>query len=106
MSEIINLLDALEYKEDSISHKTLNEKKGGSLTLYAFDKAQGLGKHSAPHSSSIQIIEGKAEITIDEENHLIGEGQMVTIPADIPFSLHAIHKVKAIVFRIQLSVES
>jgi quercetin dioxygenase-like cupin family protein len=105
MSDIHNLFEMLDYKTDSIASKTLVEKGGGSVTLYAFDKAQGLGEHSSPFVTLLQLVEGKAEIRIDNRNSLMRDGDVVTILADIPYSLHAIHKVKALVFRINSSLK-
>lgn len=103
MSDIQNLAESLDYREDSISSKTLVEKGGGALTLYAFDRAQGLGDHSSPFFTAIQLLEGKAEIRIDGQNKLMRDGDFVTIPADTPYALHAIHQVKALIFRINSS---
>ncbi len=103
MTEVLNLYNTLEYKEDSISSRTLVEKEGGSLTIYAFDKTQGLGKHTSPFVTSIQLIEGRAEITIDDKTDLVSENDIVTIPANVPFALHSIKKVKAILFRVKSS---
>lgn len=100
MIEVQNLNDVIDYKEDSISSKTLVEKEGGSLTIYAFDKTQGLGKHTSPSITTIQLIEGKVEITIDGTTELLREYDFVTIPPETPFSLHSIQKVKAAVFRV------
>ncbi len=100
MIEVLNLNEVVEYKQDSISSKTLVEKEGGSLTVYAFDKAQGLGKHTSPSITTIQLVEGKVEITIDGKTELLREYDLVTVPADTPFSLHSIQKVKVAVFRV------
>lgn len=100
MTEISRLEQLLDYREDSISSKTLVEKEGGSITLYAFDKAQGLGAHTSPAITGIQIVEGKAEISIEGETSLISEGEYVTIPKDTVFGIHSIQKVKALITRI------
>lgn len=103
MPDIYNLFQMLEYKTDSIASKTLVEKGGGSVTLYAFDKAQGLGEHSSPFVTLVQLVEGKAEIRIDGRNNLLKDGDTITILADTPYSLQAIHKVKALIFRLNSS---
>ncbi|MBU2512320.1 cupin domain-containing protein [bacterium] len=103
MTEVLNLLNTLQYKENSVATRTLVEKEGGSLTVYAFDKTQGLGRHASPFLTCIQLIEGKAQITIDDKTNLVSENEIVTIPANVPFALHSIHKVKAILFRLKSS---
>ena len=101
MLGVINISDYLEVKGDSIASKTLVDKEGGSITLFAFDKAQGLGEHLSPDVTCIQLIEGKAEVTIDEKTSLVREGEIITAPANTPFSIHAITKVKAVLFRVK-----
>jgi quercetin dioxygenase-like cupin family protein len=34
------------------------------VTIFAFDKGEGLSEHTAPFDAMIQVIDGKAEITI------------------------------------------
>lgn len=104
MSDVLNVFRMLDYKSDSISSKTVIDKEGGSITLFAFDKTQGLSKHTSPYVSTIQIVEGKAEMEIDEEKTLVVEGDMVTIPADTEFSIYAIQKVKALIVRVKSSL--
>lgn len=106
MSEISNLSDMLDYKSESIASKTLVEKGGGAITLYAFDRAQGLGEHSSPYVTAIQMVEGKAEIRIDGQNKLMKDGDFYVVPADVPYSLQAIHQVKLLVFRINSSTNN
>ncbi|MDZ7614108.1 MAG: hypothetical protein U5K51_10765 [Flavobacteriaceae bacterium] len=41
--------------------KTILKKPMGNITLFAFDKGEGLAEHSTPHEALIQILDGAAE---------------------------------------------
>jgi mannose-6-phosphate isomerase-like protein (cupin superfamily) len=49
-------------------------------------------------------VEGKAEIRIDGQSSLIKDGDFVTIPIDVPYSLQAIHQVKVLIYRVNSSI--
>jgi len=43
-----NLRDLVGYQEGSVVSKEIIKKDKGTVTLFAFDKGQGLGEHAAP----------------------------------------------------------
>ncbi len=85
------LKEAIQITEGGIVSKQFIKNKGGNITLFAFDKGEGLSEHTAPFDAAVQIIEGEAEVSIDGQNQLVGEGEMILMPANIPHALHA-HK--------------
>ena len=50
-TEVINLLSQLNYQVDSIVSKILLKKDNGNVTLFAFDKGQGLTEHTSPYDA-------------------------------------------------------
>ncbi|RLA94683.1 MAG: cupin domain-containing protein [Deltaproteobacteria bacterium] len=97
----INLKDYVEYAKDSIVSKTLIEKKGGTITLFAFDQGQGLSEHTAPFDAVVQILEGEAKITIGENLVRALPGQMVIMLANIPHSVKAVRRFKMLLTMIR-----
>jgi quercetin dioxygenase-like cupin family protein len=83
--------------------KTIVKKPSGNITLFAFDIDEGLAEHSAPYDALVQLLDGKAEITIGGTTyHLqIGIGQSVILPANIPHSLKANEKFKMMLTMIK-----
>lgn len=100
-SEPIDLINHVEYSTDSVVSKTLTDKKTGTITLFAFDEGQGLSEHTAPFDAVVQILDGKAEITIDGNPVRVPAGKMIIMPADIPHSLKAIKKFKMLLTMIR-----
>ena len=84
-----NLKSSVEISEGGIVSKQFIKNKGGNITLFGFDKGQGLSEHTAPFDAVVQIIEGKAEVSIDGKKQILEEGELINMPANIPHALHA-----------------
>ena len=39
------LTDLIDYQEDAVVSRTVIKRKAGTVTLFAFDKGQGLSEH-------------------------------------------------------------
>ena len=64
------------------------------LPYFAFDKNEGLSEHTAPFDALVQILQGKAEITIDGNPVLLNERESIILPANIPHALKAVEPFK------------
>jgi quercetin dioxygenase-like cupin family protein len=100
-SKSVNLNSSIEYSNGSIVSKTIIEKPSGTITLFAFDKGQSLSKHSTPFDALVQVIDGKAEITIDEKEYILTKEEVILMPANIPHAVRAIDKFKMILTMIK-----
>ena len=89
-----NLKNAIQIAEGGVVSKQFIKNKGGNITLFAFDKGEGLSEHTAPFDAVVQIIEGKAEVSIGGNQHLVREGEMILMPANVPHALQARHAFK------------
>jgi quercetin dioxygenase-like cupin family protein len=96
--EIASLVD---YQKHSVVSKQLLTKKAGTLTLFAFDKEEGLSEHTAPYDASVLILEGNAAITIGGKLHKLSKGEMIIMPANIPHALHAAQPFKMLLIMIR-----
>ncbi len=96
-----NLAQLIEYSSDSVVSKTLLDKPVGSITLFAFDQGQRLSTHSAPFDAVVQIVNGEALITIDKDEHIVGTGEIIIMPADIPHALYANKEFKMLLTMIK-----
>ena len=91
----------IEYAEGSVVSKTILKKPAGNITIFAFDKGEGLAEHSSPHEAIIQLLDGEAEITIGEKPIKVQAGQSIILPANIPHSLKASERFKMILIMIK-----
>ena len=105
MSEMIgNVLkveDLIDYQEGSVVSREIIRKDTGTVTIFAFDKGEGLSEHTAPFDAMVQIIDGKAEITISGQKNVLEKGEMIIMPANEPHALKALEKYKMILTMIR-----
>jgi quercetin dioxygenase-like cupin family protein len=100
-AEVSRLTDMLDYQEGSVVSRTLIDRDKGTVTLFAFDRDQGLSEHTAPFDALVQILEGKAEITISGVPSILEAGEMIVMPADEPHALRALEKYKMMLVMIR-----
>lgn len=93
-AEAVDLSRAVQYAKGSVVSRTIAENKAGTLTLFAFDKGQGLSEHSAPFDAVVQVIDGEAELTIGGKGVRARKGQLVIMPANVPHAVRAVRPFK------------
>ncbi|MFX1500168.1 MAG: cupin domain-containing protein [Promethearchaeota archaeon] len=98
---IMNLESLLDYQEHSVVSRALINKDVGTVTLFSFDKGEGLSEHTAPFDALVFIFEGKAEITISNEKFDLKSGQLIVMPANEPHALYAPEKFKMMLIMIK-----
>lgn len=94
------LAAAIDYAEKSVVSRTLIDKKAGSLTLFAFDKDEGLTEHTSPYDAVVQVLEGNAELTIAGRPVPAKAGEMFVMPANVPHAVRAKSRFKMLLTMI------
>jgi len=95
------LIDMVNYQKDAIVSKTIIEKGAGTVTLFAFDKDQGLSEHTAPFDALVQVIVGEVEIRISGMPFNLKQGEMIIMPAHEPHALKAVNNFKMLLTMIR-----
>lgn len=93
--------DAIQYADGSVVSKMIIKKPTGNITLFAFDKGEGLSEHSAPHEALIQVLDGKAEIIIGGISNKVTTGSCIILPSNIPHAVKANEKFKMMLTMIK-----
>ena len=96
-----NLTDLVSYNDDSVVSKEIIRKDTGTVTLFAFDKGEGLSEHTAPFDALIQIVDGKAEVLINKESYFPETMDSIIMPANIPHAVKANERFKMILTMIK-----
>jgi quercetin dioxygenase-like cupin family protein len=99
--QIIKLVNFLDYQAGAVVSRTIIDKPAGTLTLFAFDKGQGLSEHTAPFDALVYLLDGEAEITISGKSLHVERGEMVIMPANQPHALRAINRFKMMLVMIK-----
>ncbi|GAB6055511.1 cupin domain-containing protein [Methanobacterium alkalithermotolerans] len=100
-SVVIGVEELIDYQAGAVVSREIIRKETGTVTIFAFDKGEGLSEHTAPFDAMVQIVDGEAEITISGEKNLLKKGEMIIMPANEPHALHAVEKYKMILTMIR-----
>jgi len=100
-SNVFRFPEKVEYSPEGIVSKRIIDRPVGTVTLFAFDKGQRLSTHSAPYDAMLQVIEGKAEIVINEQPFNLETGDTIVMPAGIPHGVNATEKFKMVLTMIK-----
>lgn len=95
------LMNLVNYQNDSVVSKEIIKKDTGTVTLFAFDKGQGLSEHTAPFDALVYIINGEAEVIISGKSFYPKNGDTIIMPANKPHSLKAIKRFKMMLIMIK-----
>ncbi|MDH6357918.1 cupin domain-containing protein [Parabacteroides sp. PF5-9] len=98
---ILNMTEMVDYSAGGIISKQVLKSDAGNITLFSFDKGQGLSEHTAPFDAVVEILDGEAEITINGNPLLLTTGQTVIMPANIPHALFALQPFKMLLTMIK-----
>ncbi|MFN8524545.1 MAG: cupin domain-containing protein [Chloroflexota bacterium] len=101
MDGVMTLAAAVDVQAGSVVSRTIVNKPTGTVTLFAFDQGEGLSEHSAAFDALVQVVEGEARISIAGEPHLVGAGQLLRLPANVPHALHAVTPFKMMLVMIK-----
>ncbi len=88
-SKIHILIEIIGYVSNSVVSKTIIRKTTGNVSIVAIDTGEALAEKISPFDTFIQIIEGAAEVVIDNQPSLLQTGEGIIIPA------HTSNTVKA-----------
>ena len=98
---ILNVVNMIEYSDGGIISKQVLKNDAGNITLFSFDKGQGLSEHTASFDAVVQILEGEAEIIINKNPLLLNAGESVIMPANLSHALNALTRFKMLLIMIK-----
>lgn len=98
---VIDLENSVEYTAGGVVSKQVTKNDAGNITLFSFDKGQGLTEHTANFDAVVQILDGEAEIRIDGIPHILKKGDCIIMPAGHPHALHATERFKMLLTMIR-----
>lgn len=96
-----NVNSIINYQEGSVVSREIVNKPTGTVTLFAFDKGQGLSEHTAPYDATVIVTDGEAKITLDRVKYEVKTGEFLLMPAGKTHSLKAAKPFKMILTMIK-----
>jgi len=90
------LIEIIEYVPNSVVTKTIIRKTTGNVSVVAIDSGEVLAEKISPFDTFIQVIEGVAEVVIDDYPNMLLTGQAIIIPAHTSNIVRANERFKMI----------
>ena len=102
-STLFKLSDHIVYAANSVVSKTIIKKETGTITLFAFDKGQGLSPHVAPFDALVQVVDGKCIFSIGLQKNTMQAGDCIILPAGIIHSVESVTPFKMLLTMIKIA---
>jgi len=90
------VVEIIEYMLNAIVSKTIIKKTTGNVTASSFDAGEELDEKISPFDTYIQIIDGVAELTLDDKKYMLKLGEGIIIPAHSKHHFNANEQFKMI----------
>ncbi|NLX50451.1 MAG: cupin domain-containing protein [Methanospirillum sp.] len=87
--QVVSLRNLVDYQPGAVVSRMLVFKHSGTITLFAFDEGEGLSEHTAPFDAIVTVLEGTALVRIQDEEHMLSEGDLIVMPANVPHAVAA-----------------
>ncbi len=104
-SQAVDINELVDYEEGRVVSRTLAAKPHVNITLFAFDAGEEISAHTSPGDAMIQVLDGRAKITIDGQALEAGPGQVVVMPANVPHSVYAADRFKMLLTVVKHPME-
>jgi quercetin dioxygenase-like cupin family protein len=90
------IVEIIEYVPNAVVSKTIIKKTTGNITVTSFDTGEELAEKTSPFDIYVQIIDGAAEVIINEKKYQLKLGEGIIIPAHAPHCFNANEQFKMI----------
>lgn len=95
-AKVFIIVEIIEYIPNSVVIKTIIKKTTGNVSAVSFDSGETLAEKTSPFDSFIQVIDGNAEVVIDDKSSLLATGDSIIIPAHTRNTIKANERFKMI----------
>ena len=90
------IVEIIEYMSNAVVSKTIIKKATGNITAMSFALGEELEEKMSPFDIYVQIIDGAAEIIVNEKKHNLVLGSGFIIPANSIHRFNANEQFKMI----------
>lgn len=88
------IVEIIEYLPNTVVSKTIINKTSGNVTAISMAIGEELLEKTSPFDTYIQIIDGNAEVMIDDKKVALKLGEGIVIPAHSKHSFNANEQFK------------
>jgi len=99
--QVRRMAELIDYQEGSVVSRQLMKGEGGNVTLFAFDRGEGLTEHTSPFDALALVLDGETHIAISGAESRLSEGDMIVMPANKPHALKAPARFKMLLIMVK-----
>jgi quercetin dioxygenase-like cupin family protein len=104
-SRVHIIVEILGYVPHAVVSKTIIRKTTGNICVSSFDAGEELEEKISPFDNYIQIIDGTAEVGINDKSYKLRLGEGIVIPAHTSHRFNANEQFKMISTTIKSGYE-
>lgn len=101
IAEAAVLADLVTYQPGQVVSRTLAQNNQTTLTLFAFPTGEGLSAHTSPSDALVIILDGRATVTIGDNQLTLSAGETVVMPANVAHALDATEPFKMLLITVK-----
>lgn len=98
-------IEIIEYVPNAVISRTIIKKTTGNITATSIASGEELSEKRIPFDTYVQVIDGTAELTIDDRHIYLNLGEGIVIPAHAKQSFKANEQFKMITTVIKSGYE-
>ena len=76
-AQALVLKNQVAYQQGQVVSKTLAQNQALSITLFSFDKGEGISAHKSKGDAFVTCLDGKGKITVDNKNYQVKKGDLL-----------------------------
>jgi quercetin dioxygenase-like cupin family protein len=95
-SKVHIIVEIIEYVPNGVLSKTIIKKTTGNVTASSFDAGEELAEKTSPFDTYVQIIDGTAQVHINDQPYKLRLGEGIIIPAHTRHNFNAYEQFKMI----------
>ncbi len=99
------IIEIIEYVPNAVVSKTIIKKNTGSITAVSMAMGEELSERTTPFDTYVQIIDGEAEVMINDKTMSLKLGEGIIISAHSKHCFHANEQFKMITTTIKSGYE-
>ena len=100
-AEALRLVDLIAPAERGIASRVLAKTSGGNVTLFAFDRGEGLSEHTTPFDALALVVDGSLTMTNGGQPVVAAAGTIVRLPANVPHAVDAVESARMLLIMLR-----
>lgn len=100
-AEALALNDLIAITDGGIASRVLAKNGGGNVTLFGFDRGEGLSEHTSPFDALVITLDGALTLTIGGQPVSARPGTITRLPADVPHAVDAVERSRMLLIMLR-----